>query len=107
VTITTSGSPQDVSVSFSEEDFDLPFWHHRDGIHLVIWCKFCRVYHRHGAGGGDGARTEHCWNPNSGYRGFGYVLKTDLGIFPKELERDARKRRPEGPYAVALSEAWR
>ena len=81
-------------------DFDLPYWRHRDGIHLVLWCKLCRVYHRHGAGGGDGARTEHCWNPNSGYKGAGYVLKTDLGVFPPELERDAKRRRPLGPEAV-------
>lgn len=41
---------------------------------LVFRCPHCRADHAHGAGGGYGSRTAHCWRPNSPYRPLGYVL---------------------------------
>ena len=74
----------------------------RDGCSLVIWCRYCRQHHRHGAhtslcspadcacpihtdrwarlclcptGAADGHRGAHCWKPGSPYKQTGYVLR--------------------------------
>jgi hypothetical protein len=69
---------------------------HRDGVHLMFWCKYCNREHSHGVcgrtpgcdwrptdrnpvcicptGSGDGHRAAHCHNPDSPYRD-GYVLR--------------------------------
>ena len=55
-------------------------WARRQGIHLLVWCKFCRKEHIHGAGrevlhGGPpryGHRVAHC----KAYDRTGYIIET-------------------------------
>jgi hypothetical protein len=34
--------------------------------HWVVWCKYCQVWHQHGAA--EGHREAHCTDSASGYR---------------------------------------
>jgi hypothetical protein len=69
----------------------------RDGVHLVVWCSYCRRDHLHGVcsgdpdcptmrtmgreactcptGSGDGHRVAHCHDPASPYDETGYILR--------------------------------
>ena len=47
---------------------------HREGVHLVVRCPYCRQEHRHGAAGGYGHRGAHCRQPTSASRA-GYDLR--------------------------------
>jgi hypothetical protein len=43
------------------------------GCCLTFRCRWCRTTHVHGAGGGLGLRSSHCWRPG-GPLEHGYVL---------------------------------
>ena len=40
--------------------------------HWMVWCKFCKKWHRHG--GAEGHREAHCTDSTSGYWKTGYNL---------------------------------
>lgn len=74
----------------------------RDGIQLVVWCKYCVEWHRHGAvgptlGAGDGHRVAHCVDPDkSSYFHRGYFLK-ETGPLTKDSQyRISGRKRPRG-----------
>ena len=41
-------------------------------VHWVVWCKHCRMWHRHGAA--EGHREAHCEDSSSPYWKTGYNL---------------------------------
>lgn len=73
-----------------------------DGVHLLVWCAYCRRYHVHGGGldgaEGGGHRIAHCTEANSPYTITGYYLKP-VGPAPKRLISDSQRYRPKGPAA--------
>ena len=76
---------------------ELPAYEAQDGIHLVIWCAHCRIWHSHGTNiyGGGGHRVAHCHKPDSPYERRGYILN-NVGAAPREVIRDMQRRRPRG-----------
>lgn len=60
------------------------------GWQTVIWCRYCRRYHLHGAGR-FGHRVAHC-DPDSPYDAFGYVL-VDAGQAPADIVADLQRQR--------------
>jgi hypothetical protein len=60
------------------------------GWQTVIWCRYCRRYHLHGAGR-FGHRVAHC-DPGSPYYEFGYVL-VDAGQAPADIAADLQRQR--------------
>jgi hypothetical protein len=43
-----------------------------DGLHWLVWCKYCQTWHKHGAA--EGHREAHCMDSNSPYWKTGYNL---------------------------------
>jgi hypothetical protein len=76
----------------------------------AVWCKYCQVYHFHGAM--DGHRVAHCHDmdrrgrqlPLNPYRTTGYILRYAGPVTP-EMRRDMERARPKGPVAAVLDMA--
>jgi len=76
----------------------LPAYRDPDGIHLLVWCKHCRRYHRHRAPISSAPRLAHCATDGpSPYLATGYKLR-DAGPAPPDMARQAARQplRPEG-----------
>jgi hypothetical protein len=71
-----------------------------DGVHLLVWCAFCRRYHVHGGGldgpEGGGHRVADCCTPGSPYERTGYVLEY-AGPAPTQMIEDRHRQKPKGP----------
>ncbi|MDN5918305.1 MAG: hypothetical protein L0I76_24945 [Pseudonocardia sp.] len=67
----------------------------RNGQTLLVWCGWCRHWHRHGGhdANADGHRTAHCFRPGSPYRPAGYVL-VEVGAMTPEVRAAHRRLRP-------------
>jgi hypothetical protein len=83
----------------------LPAWQGDYGglAHTVIWCKFCRIYHRHGAAGW-GHRIAHCWKPESEYHEPGYLL-CDAGRAPAAVAADLNRQSAGGTFRRRIAAA--
>jgi hypothetical protein len=68
---------------------------------MLVWCKFCKRYHRHGTNG-LGHRIAHCWVEESTYHATGYELVGGEPA-PKEIVQDAARERPRGPGKLKAS----
>jgi hypothetical protein len=73
----------------------LPAYKHPNGIHALVWCRFCQRYHWHGYGAGH--RVAHCGSRGGPYMTSGYVL-FNAGPAPAEMLYDANLDEPYGPY---------
>lgn len=72
-----------------------------DGVELVIWCDFCKRWHRHGSGGptmgaGNGHRVAHCGSQRSPYFRTGYVLCESGPLTRDEQYRISGRKRVRG-----------
>jgi hypothetical protein len=47
-----------------------------DGVHLQVWCPWCRHFHFHGLAGGEGHCTAHCVSGPFKERGYYVVFAT-------------------------------
>ena len=77
---------------------------------VVAWCKYCRVWHIHGAPLRPGRRwawrLAHCL-PETGFSpGGGYYLR-EVGPVPEWVLRDRRRRKPQGPQSELRAERER
>lgn len=75
---------------------------YRDGVHISVWCDWCRRWHQHGVcsgdphcpamrsggrqactcppGSGDGHRVAHCHHDRSPYAETGYIVR-EVGVW--------------------------
>ena len=76
----------------------LPAYRDPDGIHYLVWCKYCRRYHHHRGPITDSPRLAHCPTDSlSPYSGTGYRLRDAGPATPAMARRAARQPlRPEG-----------
>ena len=65
-----------------------------DGLLFLVWCEYCRRYHRHRAPLSQSPRLAHCdENMSSPYSRSGYKL-LDAGPAPADVLREAGYARP-------------
>jgi hypothetical protein len=76
----------------------LPAYRDPDGIHYLVWCKFCRRYHHHRGPLTPAPRLAHCPSDSpSPYSTTGYKLQ-DAGPATASMARRAGRQplQPEG-----------
>jgi hypothetical protein len=76
----------------------LPAYRDADGIHYLVWCKFCRRYHHHRGPITAALRLAHCPTDSlTPYSATGYKLQ-DAGPASRSMIRRAGRQplQPEG-----------
>jgi hypothetical protein len=78
----------------------LPAYRDPDGIHFLVWCKFCRRYHHHRGPITSTPRLAHCPTDSlSPYSATGYRLADAGPASPAMARRAARQPLlPEGRF---------
>ena len=70
----------------------LPGYRDPDGLHVLVWCKHCRRYHRHRLPLSDEPRLAHCaTDGESPYLATGYKL-SDAGPATARMARRAARQ---------------